>query len=178
PSRLAPTRNFDGAEKRAQVVLKAMAELKFITLTTERTALARPPRILAQATTGSVNYVADWVMDALNDTLGHVDEDIVVQTTIDASLQASAEKALNDELAQKGDKNGVAQGALVAMTPDGAVRALVGGRNYADSQFKRAVAATRQTGSGVKPCVYLTAVEHGLPPATVREDKPISVKGW
>src|SRR4029078_670200 len=84
PSRLAPTRNFDGAEKRAQGVLKAMAELKLITLTTERTALARPPRILAQATTASVNYVADWVMDALNDPLGHVDEDIVVQTTSDA----------------------------------------------------------------------------------------------
>ncbi|MGA7681685.1 MAG: PBP1A family penicillin-binding protein [Pseudolabrys sp.] len=179
PSRLAPTRNFDGAEKRAKVVLKAMAELKFITLTTERTALAHPPRILAQASSaGSVNYVADWVMDALNDALGHVDEDIVVQTTIDANLQASAEKALNDELAQKGDKNGVAQGALVAMTPDGAVRALVGGRNYADSQFNRAVAAKRQPGSAFKPFVYLTAVEHGLTPDTVREDKPISVKGW
>ncbi|HET7167356.1 MAG TPA: PBP1A family penicillin-binding protein [Pseudolabrys sp.] len=179
PSRLAPTRNFDGAEKRAKVVLKAMAELKYITLTTERTALAHPPRILAQASsTGSVNYVADWVMDALNDALGHVDEDIVVQTTIDANLQANAEKALNDELAQRGDKNGVAQGALVAMTPDGAVRALVGGRNYADSQFNRAVAAKRQPGSAFKPFVYLTAVEHGLTPDTVREDKPISVKGW
>jgi penicillin-binding protein 1A len=117
-------------------------------------------------------------MDALNDALGHVDEDIVVQTTIDANLQASAEKSLNDELAQKGDKNGVAQGALVAMTPDGAVRALVGGRNYADSQFNRAVAAKRQPGSAFKPFVYLTAVEHGLTPDTVREDKPISVKGW
>jgi penicillin-binding protein 1A len=179
PSRLAPTRNFGGAEKRAQVVLSAMAELKFITITTSRTAMAHPPRIVAQAAgTGSVNYVADWVMDALNDTLGHVDEDIVVQTTIDASLQTNAEKALTDELAQRGDKNGVAQGALVAMTPDGAVRALVGGRNYADSQFNRAVAAKRQPGSAFKPFVYLTAVEHGLTPDTVREDKPISVKGW
>jgi penicillin-binding protein 1A len=117
-------------------------------------------------------------MDALNDALGHVDEDIVVQTTIDAGLQASAEKTLTEELAQKGDKSGVAQGALVAMTPDGAVRALVGGRNYADSQFNRAVAAKRQPGSAFKPFVYLTALEHGLTPDTVREDKPISVKGW
>jgi penicillin-binding protein 1A len=178
PSRLAPTRNFDGAEKRAQTVLGAMAELKFITVTASRTAQAHPPRIVAQASTGSVNYVADWVMDAVNDALGRVDEDIVVQTTIDANLQASAEKALGEELAQKGDKNGVAQGALVAMTPDGAVRALVGGRNYADSQFNRAVAAKRQPGSAFKPFVYLTAVEHGLTPDTVREDKPISVKGW
>ena len=178
PSRLAPTRNFNGAEKRAQIVLNTMAELKFINVATERAALAHPPRIVAQINTGSVNYVADWVMDALNDTLGHVDEDIVVQTTIDAGLQASAEKALTDELAQKGDKNGVGQGALVAMTPDGAVRALVGGRNYADSQFNRAVAAKRQPGSAFKAFVYLTALEHGLTPDTVREDKPINVKGW
>jgi penicillin-binding protein 1A len=178
PSRLAPTRNFNGAEKRAQVVLSAMAELRFINGATERVAVTHPPRIVAQANTGSVNYVADWVMDALNDTLGHVDEDIVVQTTIDATLQANAEKALNEELAQKGDKNGVAQGALVAMAPDGAVRALVGGRNYADSQFNRAVAAKRQPGSAFKPFVYLTALEHGLTPDTVREDKPIKVKGW
>lgn len=178
PSRLAPTRNFDGAEKRAQVVLNAMAELRFINGATERVAVTHPPRIMAQANTGSVNYVADWVMDALNDTLGHVDQDIVVQTTIDATLQANAEKALNEELAQKGDKNGVAQGALVAMMPDGAVRALVGGRNYADSQFNRAVAAKRQPGSAFKPFVYLTALEHGLTPDTVREDKPIKIKGW
>ena len=178
PSRLAPTRNFDGAEQRAKAVLAAMAELKFISASTERATLMHPPRIVAQANSGSVNYVADWVMDALNDALGHVEEDIVVQTTIDAGLQASAEKSLIDELAQKGEKNGVAQGAVVAMTPDGAVRALVGGRNYADSQFNRAVAAKRQPGSAFKPFVYLAALEHGLTPDTVREDKPISVKGW
>ena len=178
PSRLAPTRNFDGAEKRAKVVLAAMAELSFISRSAERTALARPLRIVAQANMGSVHYVADWVMDALNDAIGHVDDDIIVQTTIDAALQASAEKALNDELAQKGDKNGVTQGALIAMTPDGAVRALVGGRDYAESQFNRAVAAKRQPGSAFKPFVYLTALEHGLTPDTVREDRPINVKGW
>ena len=178
PSRLAPTRNFDGAEKRAKAVLAAMAELKFISHSTERTALARPPRIVAQATTGSVNYVADWVMDALNDTLGRVEEDISVQTTIDANLQANAEKALTDELAQRGDKSGVGQGALVAMTPDGSVRALVGGRNYADSQFNRAVSAKRQPGSAFKAFIYLTAIEHGLTPDSVREDRPINVKGW
>jgi penicillin-binding protein 1A len=178
PSRLAPTRNFDGAEKRAKIVLAMMTELKFINVSTERIALSRPPRIVAQASNGAVNYVADWVMDALNDALGHVDEDIVVYTTIDASLQANAERSLEEELAQKGDKNGVAQGALVAMTPDGAVRAMVGGRSYADSQFNRAVAAKRQPGSAFKPFVYLTALEHGLTPDTVREDKPINVKGW
>ena len=178
PSRLAPTRNFDAAEQRSKIVLAAMADLGFITPSSEKLALSRPPRIVAQAGNGSVNYVADWIMDALNDVLGHVEEDIVVATTIDGSLQASAEKALTDELAAKGDKNGVSQGALVAMTPDGAVRAMIGGRNYADSQFNRAVAAKRQPGSAFKPFVYLTAIERGLTPDTVREDRPIKLKGW
>ena len=178
PSRLAPTRDFDAAEQRAKLVLAAMTELHFINETNERVALAKPPKIVAQTSTGSVNYVADWVMDAINDVLGHVEEDIVVQTTIDATLQASAERAITDELTQKGDKNGVGQGALVAMTPDGAVRALIGGRNYADSQFNRAVAAKRQPGSAFKAFVYLTAIEHGLTPDTVREDKPIKIKNW
>jgi penicillin-binding protein 1A len=178
PSRLAPTRNFDGAERRAQVVLAAMAEQRFISDANAHAAMTKPPRIVAQAGNGSVNYVADWIMDALNDVLGHVEEDIMVRTTIDAGLQAGAERALIDELAAKGDKNGVSQGALVAMTPAGAVRAMVGGRNYADSQFNRAVAAKRQPGSAFKPFVYLTALEHGLNPDSVREDKPIKIKGW
>ena len=178
PSRLAPTRNFDGAEDRAKIVLAAMADLHFISKANEHSAFAHPPRIVARAGNGSVNYVADWVMDALNDVLGHVDEDIVVRTSIDSSLQADAEKALDEELAAKGDKFKVSQGALVAMTPDGAVRALVGGRDYGESQFNRAVAARRQPGSAFKPFVYLTALERGLTPETVRQDAPISVKGW
>jgi len=178
PSRLAPTRNFDGAEQRAQTVLAAMAGLGFITPSSEKVALAHPPRVVAQAGSGSINYVADWVMDAINDMLGHVDEDIVVRTTIDPSLQAGAENAVTEELAQKGDKNGVSQGALVAMTPDGAVRAMVGGRNYGESQFNRAVAAKRQPGSAFKPFVYLTALENGLTPDSVRQDAPIKIKGW
>src|SRR5450631_2449161 len=178
PSRLAPTRNFDGAERRAQTVLAAMAELHFINNASAQVALAHPPHVVAQAGGGSINYVADWVMDAINDVLGHVDDDIVVRTSIDSGLQTGAEKALTEELAQKGDKSGVSQGALVAMTPDGAVRAMVGGRNYGESQFNRAGAAKRQPGSAFKAFVYLTALEHGLTPDTVREDKPINLKGW
>jgi penicillin-binding protein 1A len=75
-------------------------------------------------------------------------------------------------------KFNVTQGALVAMTPSGAVRAMVGGRNYAESQFNRAVTAKRQPGSAFKPFVYLTAVEAGLTPDTVRQDAPLDVKGW
>src|SRR5262249_9134620 len=81
-------------------------------------------------------------------------------------------------LALKGQRLDVAQGALVAITPEGAVRVMVGGRNYAESQFNRAVAAKRQPGSSFKPFVYLTALERGLTPDTVREDKPVVLKGW
>ncbi len=178
PSRLAPTRNYRAAEKRAKVVLAAMGGLGLISKAKERVAMANPPRIVAQTNSGSSNYVADWVMDGVNDVLGHVEQDIVVRTTINSAMQAEAEKALADELAQKGGKYRVGEGALVSMTPDGAVRALVGGRDYAHSQYNRAVAAKRQPGSAFKPFVYLTALEHGLTPDSVRTDGPIRVGGW
>jgi penicillin-binding protein 1A len=178
PSRLAPTRNPDGAQRRAQVVLAAMADLGVINEQAAKAALADPPRIVRQGAGGSGNYVADWVMDVLNDLVGRVEHDIVVETTIDSALQAVADKALDEELAQKGMRYGVGQGAIVAMTPDGAVRALVGGRNYSESQFNRAVAAKRQPGSAFKPFVYLAALERGLTPNTIRDDRPIDLKGW
>jgi penicillin-binding protein 1A len=178
PSRLAPTRNYDEAEKRAKIVLAAMADVGFINATSEKLALAHPPVVVARAGNGSTNYVADWVMDIVADLLGHVEEDIVVRTSIDAALQASGETALAQELAAKGEKLRVSQGALVSMTPDGAVRALIGGKSYAESQFNRAVAARRQPGSAFKAFVFLTALEHGLTPDSVREDAPINVRGW
>ena len=178
PSRLAPTRNFDAAERRAHIVLTVMAEAGMIDKLTAKVAMTHPPRIVKQTAGGSVNYVADWVMDALNELVGRFEDDVIVETTVDPTLQLAAERALVDELAQKGDKFGVEQGAVVAMTPDGAVRALVGGRNYTESQFNRAIAAKRQPGSAFKPFVYLTAIERGLTPNSVREDKPINVKGW
>ncbi|TMJ05212.1 MAG: PBP1A family penicillin-binding protein [Alphaproteobacteria bacterium] len=178
PSKLAPTRNFDGAERRAQIVLAAMADAGYVSPDAAKGAIAIAPKIVQQTAGGSINYVADWVMDVLNDVVGHVEQDIVVETTIDPTLQANAEKALLDELIPKGAKFDVEQGAMVVMTPQGAVRALVGGKNYAESQFNRAVAAKRQPGSAFKPFVYLAALERGLTPDTVREDKPIDVKGW
>ena len=178
PSRLAPTRNFDGAEKRSRIVLAAMTDVGFITPATEKLALSKPPKIVAQAGQGSSNYVADWIMDILNDVVGHVEEDLIVSTTIDSGLQAAAERSLGEELDAKGSKANVSQGALVAMTPNGAVRAMVGGRDYADSQFNRAVAAKRQPGSAFKAFVYLTAVERGLTPESVREDRPFRLNGW
>jgi penicillin-binding protein 1A len=178
PSRLSPSRNPNGAERRARLVLAAMADMNFVTANMAKTALAHPAQPVKPAGAGSAGYVADWIMDVLDDLIGRIEQDIVVETAIDAALQELAEHALVDELARKGAKAGVGQGAIVAMSPDGAVRALVGGRNYAESQFNRAVAAKRQPGSAFKPFVYLTAIERGLTPDTVREDKPIQVKGW
>ena len=178
PSRLAPTHNFEAASRRAQLVLAAMTSAGLIRADAAKVAMAKPPRIVQPAAAGVVNYVADHVMDALNDLVGRIEDDVVVETSIDPVLQAAAEKAVVEELLHKGDKFGVEQGALVALTPDGALRALVGGRSYADSQFNRAVSARRQPGSAFKPFVYLTAIERGLTSETVREDKPIAVRGW
>ena len=178
PSRLAPSHNPDGAERRARLVLADMADQKLIGEDAEKLALAHPARAVKPAGADSLNYVADWVMDAVNDYVGRFDQDIVVETSIDPALQGAAEHALDDALREKGEKFGISEGAIVAMTPDGIVRALVGGRSYAESQFNRAIAAKRQPGSAFKPFVYLTALEHGLTPDTVRDDAPITVKGW
>ncbi len=178
PSRLAPNHNPEGAVRRAALVIADMADLKMISASSAKLALAHPARAIKPAGAGTVNYVADWVMDAVNDIVGNIDQDIVVETTIDPTLQSAAEQALVDTLNTKGEKLNVGEGALVAMTPDGVVRALVGGRNYGESQFNRAIDAKRQPGSSFKPFVYLTALEHGLTPDTVREDAPIAVKGW
>jgi penicillin-binding protein 1A len=178
PSRLAPNRNPEGAEKRAQTVLSAMAEAKFITDAQAQASIGHPSYNVKAAGAGTVNYVADWIGEVLDDLVGQIDQNIVVETSIDPKLQSVAEAAIIDELAAKSVKFNVSQGALVAMTPDGAVRAMVGGRNYAESQYNRALTAKRQPGSAFKPFVYLTAIEAGLTPETIRQDAPLDVKGW
>jgi penicillin-binding protein 1A len=178
PSRLAPNRNPEGAEARAQVVLAAMADAKFITEAQAQASIGHPSYVVKPVGAGTVNYVADWIGEVLDDLVGQIDDSITVETTIDPKLQAVAEAAIIDELAAKSVKFNVSQGALVAMTPDGSVRAMVGGRNYSESQYNRAVTAKRQPGSSFKPFVYLTALEQGLTPDTVRQDAPIEVKGW
>ncbi|HEX9211132.1 MAG TPA: penicillin-binding protein 1A [Bradyrhizobium sp.] len=178
PSRLAPNRNPEGAEQRAQIVLTAMADAKFITDAQAQASIGHPSYNVKPVGAGTVNYVADWIGEVLDDLVGQIDQSITVETTIDPKLQSVAEAAIIDELAAKSVKFNVSQGALVAMTPDGAVRAMVGGRNYSESQYNRAVTAKRQPGSSFKPFVYLTALEQGLTPDTVRQDAPIEVKGW
>jgi len=178
PSRLAPNRNPEGAEQRAHTVLTAMAEAKFITEAQAQASIGHPSYNVKPVGAGTVNYVADWISEVLDDLVGQIDQSVVVETSIDPKLQAAAEAAVIDELAAKSVKFNVSQGALVAMAPDGAVRAMVGGRNYSDSQYNRAVTAKRQPGSAFKPFVYLTAMEAGLTPDTVRQDGPLDVKGW
>ena len=178
PSRLAPNRNPEAAQARAQLVLTAMGEQGHIRPNQMMAALTGPAQAPRHAGAGSVNYAADLVMDVLDDFVGTIDSDVVVTTTIDPVMQAAAESALVEELNAKGPRFGVEQGAFVAMRPDGAVKALIGGRNYAESQFNRATAARRQPGSAFKPFVYLAAIERGLTPDTVRDDSPVSIKGW
>ncbi|UPJ58990.1 penicillin-binding protein 1A [Bradyrhizobium sp. 192] len=178
PSRLAPNRNPEGAEARARIVLAAMADAKFITDAQAQASIGHPSYNVKPVGAGTINYVADWIGEVLDDLVGQIDESIKVETTIDPKLQSAAEAAIIDELAAKSVKFNVSQGALVAMTPDGAVRAMVGGRNYSESQYNRAVTAKRQPGSSFKPFVYLTALEQGLTPDTMRQDAPIEVKGW
>ncbi|HLM42111.1 MAG TPA: transglycosylase domain-containing protein, partial [Microvirga sp.] len=178
PSRLAPNRNPDAAQARAQLVIAAMNELGYITPGMTKTALGAPAEPVRPSGAGSANYAADYVMDVLDDFVGTVESDIVVSTTIEPLLQAAAERVLVDELNAKGQKFNVSQGAFVAMEPDGAVKALVGGRNYEASQFNRATTARRQPGSAFKPFVYLAALERGLTPDAVRDDAPVNIKGW
>jgi penicillin-binding protein 1A len=178
PSRLAPNHNLKGAQARAKVVLAAMVDAKFITRAQERAAIAHPAITIRPAGGDTMNYVADWVEEVLHELIGQVHQSVVVKTTIEPRLQSVAEAAVINELAADSVRFDVSQGALVAMSPDGAVRAMVGGRNYAESQYNRAVTAKRQPGSAFKPFVYLTAIEDGLTPDTIRPDAPLDVNGW
>jgi penicillin-binding protein 1A len=178
PTKLAPNHNPAAANERAAQVIAAMLDEGMITQPMAKLALARPAQAVKESGAGSINYAADYVMDVLDDTIGAIDEDIVVTTTLSPAMQAAGEAALAEELDSKGGKFGVSQGALVAIDPNGAIKALVGGRNYADSQFDRAVAAHRQPGSAFKPFVYLAALERGLTPDTMRDDAPLTIKGW
>jgi penicillin-binding protein 1A len=178
PSRLAPNRNPEAARARAELVLAAMASEGLVDDNMVKTALMSPAESMRNGGAGSINYAADYVMDVLDDVVGAVERDIIVTTTIDTSAQALAEKALVEELDAKGGKMGVTQGAMIAMTPEGAIKVLIGGRNYSESQFNRATTAKRQPGSAFKPFVFLTALERGLTPDTLREDSAINIKGW
>ena len=178
PSSYAPTVNPEAAKSRQLLVLQAMVDAGYVTQREADLAAAGEIVTVDNVATGGGNYVADWVADLVPDFIGAIPGDIIVDTTIDPTLQAEAAIVLRNGLDENGEALGVSQGALLAMSPDGAVRALVGGRDYAESQFNRAVNALRQPGSAFKPFVYLTALEYGLTPNAIRFDQPVNIDGW
>ncbi len=178
PSTYAPTRNPAAANSRANVVLGAMREAGFITTAQQKEAAAITIKAKPEAEGGAGRYVADWVADLVPDVVGALEQDVVVETTIDPHLEAAAGQALTEALDKSGKSFGVSQGALVAIDGTGAVRALVGGRDYQKSQFNRAVEAKRQPGSAFKPFVFLTALEYGLVPESIRVDEPTRIGNW
>jgi penicillin-binding protein 1A len=179
PTRFSPAHDQDKAEARAAQVLDNMVEAGYITQAQAAAAEKEGPADTARAAErpGS-HYFADWIADQVRDFAGTSDRDLVVTTTFDPRLQAEAEAAIDDTIARDGAKDTVSQGALVAMSPDGAVRAMVGGRNYGDSQFNRATQAERQPGSSFKPFVYLAGLESGLRPDDHFVDQPIRIGNW
>ncbi len=178
PSRYSPIANPKGAEERTQLVLAAMHEQGYITDREASLAMSQEIKAVRDVAGGSGRYVADWVMDQLPSYVGALDSDVVVETTIDLRMQTLAAGALTKTLAEEGATHDVGQGAFIAMDPQGGVKAMVGGRDYAQSQFNRAVDAHRQPGSAFKPFVYLAALESGMVPETVRIDQPVSIDGW
>ena len=171
PSRLAPTRNLAGAQKRSRLVLQAMADTGYISQAkAEATNSARPVGDNSSVPTGT--YFADWVAPQAAQAFDADYGEVRVPTTLDADLQRLAVRAVANA------NIGGAQAALVAIRPDGRVVAMVGGRNYGKSPFNRATQAKRQPGSAFKLFVYLAALRAGYTPNSIVEDRPVSVEGW
>jgi penicillin-binding protein 1A len=178
PSRLSPARDPKAAEARAQLVLSAMAEQGMIGGSEMTAAISAPATRAAAYWTGSEHYVADRVMEELPGLIGDVRGDVVVETTIDLTLQKLAEASIRKLIAENREKLAVSQGALVSIDNSGAVRAMVGGVDYANSQFDRASEARRQPGSAFKPFVFLAALEQGRTPESIRNDAPVKIGKW
>jgi penicillin-binding protein 1A len=178
PSRYSPARSPAAARARAAQVLANMVDAGFISRAASRKAAGRKLRFRRAAARARANYFTDWVLDRAAGFVGQADRDLVIHTTLDATLQRLAETELRRILAGPGKRAGVTQGALVALAPDGAVRAMVGGRSYAASKFNRATQARRQPGSAFKLFVYLAGLESGLRPADRMIDRPIDIDGW
>ncbi|CAO3352286.1 transglycosylase domain-containing protein [Azospirillum melinis] len=177
PSRYAPSSNPDESAERARVVMAAMLDAGYLTqpqYEAARTAKPSPKRKPG----GDGRYFADWVTDLVPGFAGPDHGDVIVRTTLDLKMQRAAEQRLEALLAGPGAAANVRQGALVAMSPDGAVRALVGGRDYDGSEFNRATQALRQPGSAFKPFVYLAALESGWTPDSLIDDAPVQLANW
>ena len=178
PSNLNPKGDPAVVSARQHTVLQAMSDEGYITEDEAKAAAIDPSTSIATTVQGSEDYVADWVEGLVTSYIGDIKQDVVVQTTIDWNLQKAAEFDVREMVAKSGKSQHFSQGALVAMAPDGSVRAMVGGADYEQSQYNRAITAKRQSGSAFKPIVYLTALEHGYTPDTIVTDAPFTYNGW
>ena len=176
PSRWAPTENFEGAKTRMKTVLGAMVETGVITQAQARQAVDEV-HVQAGQKLPTGSYFADWVFPQAKAVFENTYGETVVHTTLDPVLQAQAERVLNDAIDRDGAALHVTQGAIVAMRTDGSVVAMVGGRNYKQSQFNRAD-AQRPPGSAFKLFVYLAALHRGMTPTSPILDAPVQVSGW
>ncbi|SME93868.1 penicillin-binding protein 1A [Tistlia consotensis] len=175
PSRYNPANDPDLAHRRASTVLHSMAEAGFITEAEAERAIRERKRGQPQVADRG-RYFADWALSRVAEEAGPLEGDVVVSTTLDSRVQRIAEEETAKLLDGAARKAGAGQAAVVVMGPDGAVKAMVGGRSYGDSQFNRAVQALRQPGSSFKPFVYLAALESGMTPDSPVLDAPIEFK--
>lgn len=178
PTTYNPLTHPEAANKRARIVLANMAKAGYISAT-EGLDAAETGAKTGDGKNKSAFYFTDWIADETNAYLGSISQDIAIRTTLQPEMQTvltnKLTAALNGEEARA---KHVSQAAGVIMAPDGAVLAMVGGKDYTKSQFNRAAEARRQIGSTVKPFVYLTAFEQGAAPSDIVEDKPIYLNGW
>ena len=180
PSRLALTRDMKGALERSHYVLKNMRREGWITAEQEEAAKAAVPKLHpgAYQDEGDLGYVLDYATIEAVRIAGANSPDLVVRLTIDSKLQKAGADIVRQALAAEGAKAGAKQAALIALSPDGAVRAMVGGTDFDVTPFNRAVQARRQPGSTFKPFVYAAALEKGILPTDVRIDGPVKFGDW
>jgi penicillin-binding protein 1A len=182
PSVFSPRRDLAKAQERAKTVLNTMVETGAITEKQAADAKADPAVIVSHAITDSRNFYLDTAADEAmkKATVGGVapTNDLVVHTMMEPKIQDAARAASLKVLRKSGKKMHASEAAVVVMKPDGAVAALIGGTDYAESTFNRATQAHRQPGSAFKPFVYLAALEAGLTPWDVRDDEAVDIDGW
>src|SRR5690606_16861590 len=179
PARFAPHINLPAARARANEVLTNMVQAGFMTEGQVIGARRHPADVVEQvAGSGSPDYFLDWVFEEVKQLAPDGDRVLTVRSTVDMPMQRAAEEAVETTLLQNGESYRVKQAAVVALDNDGAVRTMVGGRDYGESQFNRATSALRQPGSSFKPYVYAAAMMNGFTPETVVRDGPICIGNW
>jgi penicillin-binding protein 1A len=183
PARYSPISDTARAERRATIVLDEMVSTHAITPAQRDAAFSQPLRVSRTLSSQHAQYFVDWVDAEVRSIVGaskdsQLQEDLVVETTLDLPIQASAESAARIAASPEAKARGMQQAAVVALDGQGRVRAYVGGVDYADSQFDRASDAKRQAGSSFKPFVYLTAMQNGRRPDTPVVDEPITIGNW